>query len=289
VTESWTVRRIAAWMQADFTRRGIESARLDADLLLAHALGLKRIALYLDPERPLDERELAAVRALVERRRKREPIAYILGEREFYGRRFEVSADVLVPRPDTETLVESAKVFLAGDAPEGALLDLCTGSGAVAVTLAAECPDRSVVGSDISRPALAVAQKNVAQHGLEARVELRLGDLFAVCREGEHFACITVNPPYIATVEIETLAPDVRDFEPRLALDAGADALAFYRRLAREAPARLVAGGALLVEVGIHQADAVAALFRESKLVEVGSARDLNGVARVVSGRLPHA
>lgn len=289
MTESWTVRRIGAWMQADFARRGIESARLDADLLLAHALGVKRIALYLDPERPLDERELATVRALVERRRKREPIAYILGEREFYGRSFIVSADVLVPRPDTETLVEGAKTFLAGDAPEGALLDVCTGSGAVAVTLAAECPTRSVVASDISAAALAIARKNVETHGLAARVELREGDLFAVLRAGERFACVTVNPPYIASAEIDTLEPDVRDFEPRLALDAGADALSFYRRLAAEAARALLPGGALLVEVGIHQAEGVATLFREARLVDVRTARDLNGVPRVVSGRLPNA
>jgi len=284
--ETWTVRRIVAWMQADFARRGIDNARLDADLLVAHALGVKRIALFLDPERPLIEAELTAIRALVERRRAREPIAYILGEREFYGRAFALTKDVLVPRPDTETLVDEARAFLRGEgAPEGAVLDLCTGSGAIAVTLAAECPARSVVASDLSAAALAVARSNAARHGVEERLTLREGDLFAVAGEGERFACITVNPPYIASAEIATLAPDVRDFEPRLALDAGDDALAFYRRIARTAGAHLVPGGALLVEVGIGQAEEVARLFAEAGLRDVRTTRDLGGIERVVSAQ----
>jgi release factor glutamine methyltransferase len=283
VTESWTVRRIGAWMQADFARRGIESPRLDADLLLAQALGLKRIALYMDPDRPLDESELGRVRALVERRRKREPIAYIVGEREFYGRAFQVDRAVLIPRPDTEALVEAAKTFL-GAGPSGALLDVCTGSGAVAVTLAAECPELSVVASDISSGALEVARANVARHGLLERVSLREGDLFAVVGEGERFAAITVNPPYIGRAELAQLEADVRDYEPRLALDAGDDALSFYRRIARDAPVCLLEGGGLFVEVGFDQAQAVCALFAAAGLRDVRAQRDLNGIERVVIG-----
>jgi len=283
VAEVWTVRRMIAWMQADFERRGIEAARLEADLLLAHALGVKRIALFLDPERPLDARELAAIRALVERRRAREPIAYILGQREFYGRAFKTTRDVLVPRPDTETLVDEARAFLRERAPEGRVLDLCTGSGAIAVTLAAECPGREVVASDVSAAALAVARENAASLGVEARTTFREGDLFAVLDADERFACVTVNPPYIAAAEIETLAADVRDFEPRLALDAGADALSFYRRIAREVGARLVTGGAVFLEVGIGQAVEVAALLADAGLAEVRTTRDLAGIERVVS------
>ncbi|MDB4974045.1 MAG: putative N(5)-glutamine methyltransferase PrmC [Myxococcaceae bacterium] len=270
-------------MQSDFERRGIENARLDADLLVAAALGVKRIVLFMDPERPLNEAELTQIRALVERRRAREPIAYILGEREFYGRPFRVTRDVLIPRPDTETLVEAALEFLKAGAPPGRVLDLCTGSGAVAVSLAAERPEREVVATDLSDAALAIARGNSERNGVLARVELRQGDLFAALREGERFACITVNPPYIAAHEIVGLEPDVRDFEPRIALDAGADALSFYRRIAQSAKPFLEPGAGLFVEVGIGQAAEVSALFAQAGLVEPRCVRDLAGIDRVVA------
>lgn len=268
---------MVAWMQADFERRGIESARLEADLLVAHALGVKRIALFLDPERPLVDGELAKIRALVERRRAREPIAYILGEREFYGRAFEVNRDVLIPRPDTETLIDLAKEFLR-DAPEGRVLDLCTGSGAIAVTLALETK-RATVASDLSPTALAVAERNARRHGVA--IELHQGDLFAAVAP-EKFACVTVNPPYIRSADIAGLAPDVRDHEPRLALEGGADGLDFYRRIAREVRPFLVEGGAMFAEVGLGQAADVGALFAGAGLADVRSERDLSGIERVV-------
>ena len=273
-----------AWMQADFERRGIFSARLEADLLVAHALGVKRIALFLDPERPLIESELLRIRELVARRRAREPIAYILGEREFYGRRFRVTRDVLIPRPDTETLVDEAKRFLKESALEGGVLDVCTGSGAIGVTLAAECPEREFVLSDVSAEALAVAQQNASELGVAARVTLRRGDLFEVLADGERFACITINPPYIGAHELPGLEADVREFEPHLALDAGSDALSFYRRIARGVGAHLVPGGLLLVEVGMGQATEVRGLLEDARLQDVRAARDLGGIERVVAG-----
>ncbi len=275
------------WIQTDLQKRGIESARLDADLLVAHALGQRRIALYLDLDRPLEDAELGAVRALVERRRKFEPVAYILGEREFYGRAFEVTSSVLIPRPDTETLVEEALRAVKRDALPGRLLDLCTGSGAVALTLAAELPERALLATDISAEALAVAARNAQRLGVLERVSFAEGDLFAVLPAGERFAAITVNPPYIGSEELATLAPDVRDHEPHLALDAGTDALSFYRRLALGAGEALARGGQLLVEVGYTQAEQVCALFREAGFVDVQSAKDLSGTARVVRGRYP--
>jgi release factor glutamine methyltransferase len=271
---------MVSWMQADFERRGIWSARLEADLLLAHALGVKRIALFLDPDRPLIDAELGKIRALVERRRGREPLAYILGEREFYGRAFEVNRDVLIPRPDTETLIEAAKSFLK-DGVEGRLLDLCTGSGAIAVTLAKETA-RACVASDISAAALAVARRNAHRH--DAAIAFHEGDLFAAVPV-EPFACVTVNPPYIRTAELATLEPDVKDYEPRLALDAGTDGLAFYRRIADQVQAYLAPGGAVFVEVGIHQAAEVSALFSASGLQDVQATRDLAGIERVVGAR----
>jgi release factor glutamine methyltransferase len=285
MAEAWTVRRVVAWMQADLAKRGIDSARLDADLLVAHALKLKRLALYLDLDRPLEDQELGMIRALVERRRGFEPIAYILGEREFYGRGFEVSKDVLIPRPDTETLVEQTLLCLRAQDDAGRVLDLCTGSGAVALTLAAELPERRVLGTDVSSAALAVAARNVERLQLTERVELSLGDLFGAVPAEERFAAITANPPYIGAEELATLEPDVRDHEPRLALDAGADALSFYRRIVADAPSHLQEGGSLLVEVGYTQADAVRALFEAAGLCEVRSAKDLAGTERVVIGR----
>jgi release factor glutamine methyltransferase len=281
--EAWTVRRIVAWMQADFERRGIDTPRLDADLLVAHALGVKRLALFLDPDRPLIEAELTAIRALVERRRAREPIAYILGEREFYGRGFVVTRDVLIPRPDTETLVDAALAFLREHKLVGPVVDLCTGSGAVALTLAAECPDRQLVATDISAAALAIARKNTDKLGLGERVSLRQGDLFGALESSERFVCITINPPYIGADELPTLDADVRSFEPHLALDAGTDALSFYRRIADDAGRHLVPGGALLVEVGMGQAEAVRALFVQAGFRDVRATRDLGGIDRVVS------
>jgi release factor glutamine methyltransferase len=282
MVEVWTLRRLIDWISADFTKRLNASARLDADLIVAHALGMKRIALYLDLERPLTAAELTAVRALVERRRKHEPMAYILGEREFYGRAFTVNRDVLIPRPDTETLVERA---LAALGEQGTLLDLCTGSGAVAISLLCERQGLAAVASDLSERALEVAAANASRHGVNERLSLRHGDLWSVLEPDERFACITANPPYIGAVEIPELAPDVRDFEPRLALDAGTDALSFYRRIAAEAPRWLEPGGMICVEVGIHQAEPVAELFRAAGLLDVRATRDLGGIERVVEGK----
>lgn len=289
MAEAWTVRRVIAWMQGDLTKRGIENARLDSDLIVAHALKLKRLALYLDLDRPLEEQELRTIRALVERRRAFEPIAYILGEREFYGRSFEVNKDVLIPRPDTETLVEQALACVRAREGNERVLDLCTGSGAVALTLAAELKERAVLATDISAAALAVAARNAEKLGVKERVELRHGDLFAPLIEGERFAAITVNPPYIGRDEMATLAPDVRDHEPHLALDAGADALVFYRRIVADAARFLAPGASLLVEVGYTQAADVCALFQGAGLADVRSAKDLGGTERVVIGRYASA
>jgi release factor glutamine methyltransferase len=284
VAEAWTIRKVIAWIQADLDKRGIESARLEADLIVAHALKQRRIALYLDLDRPLEERELSTIRALLARRRGFEPMAYLTGEREFYGRSFEVNRDVLIPRPDTETLVEETLRQLTARPLPGRLLDLCTGSGAVALSLLCERPGLEAVASDVSRAALSVAARNAARLGVEGRVELREGDLFQVVSGAERFCAVTVNPPYIARAEMATLQPDVRDFEPHLALDAGEDPLSFYKRLTRDAPAHLAPSAPLLVEVGYGQAPAVRDLFEVAGFREVVSVKDLSGIERVVVG-----
>jgi release factor glutamine methyltransferase len=274
-----------AWMTEDLAGRGVDGARLDAELLLAHALGGERLDLYLDLDRPLGEPELASVRALVVRRRQREPVAYILGRREFWGRRLQVTPDVLVPRPETELLVELGLARVG----EGArrILDLCTGSGAVAIALACERPDSSVDATDMSEAALAVARANAAAHAVDARVAFHAGDLFAALPKMRPYALVTANPPYIREGDWGSLPPDVREHEPRLALVAGPEGVEVHVRIAREAPRWLAPGGSLLVEVGVGQASTVAALFRDAGFAQVAAHRDLAGIERVVSGVAP--
>ncbi len=275
---------MVTWMADDFAKRGIESARLDANLLVAHALGVPRVNLYMDLDRPLDPSELAEIRGLVPRRRAREPIAYILGRREFYGRSFGVGPAVLVPRPETELLVERTLAAL----PEGGrVLDLCTGSGCVAATLAAERASITVVATDVSADAAEIARKNVAALEVEERVEVRVGDLFAPIAGEAVFDAIVANPPYVAAADMHDLEADVREHEPHLALVAGADGLDFIRRIALGARARLAPAGYLALEIGAGQGEAVAALFHEAGFIDVAVAVDLAGIGRVVEGRAP--
>jgi release factor glutamine methyltransferase len=300
--QAWTIEAVLRWATDDFRARGIESPRLDAELLLTRALSLTRIQLIVDGKRPLDAGELARVRELVKRRRAREPIAYILGEREFYGRVFRVDARVLVPRPDTEALVDVALERTRAVSLSMRALDVCTGSGCVAITLARERPTSTVFGADLSEGALAVARANALRLGAY-NVAWRRGDLFAaIDSEGESagvlparrpivdaprsFDLITANPPYIADSEIASLQPDVRDFEPRLALDGGAAGLAVLRRVVAEARPHLAPGGVLATEVGAGQAAAVVDLFAQAGFVDVDVRRDYGRIERVVSGVL---
>lgn len=273
------------WATDDFRARGLESPRLDAELLLAHALSTTRIQLIVDAKRPLEGDELARLRELVRRRRAREPIAYILGEREFYGRPFRVDRRVLVPRPDTEALVDVALERTRAVSLSMRALDLCTGSGCVAITLARERPTASLTATDVSADALAVARDNALRLGAY-NVAFREGDLFAAIDSASRFDVVTANPPYVASGEIGTLQQDVRDFEPRLALEAGADGLAVLRRVVAGAPGHLVEGGVLAVEVGAGEAAATVELFTRAGFGEIETRRDLARIERVVSGVL---
>lgn len=286
VSETWTIRRVLRWIAEDFASRGLDSPRLDAELLLSRALGLERVSLYLDMDRPLSAEELARIRALVKRRRAREPVAYILGQRDFYGRTFEVDASVLVPRPDTETLVERASARLA-EHSVARVLDLCTGSGILAITLAAEHPSLHVDATDVSAEALAVAQRNAERHGVVHRMDWHEGDLFHALPEGRTYGLVVSNPPYIRESDFSHLAPEVRDWEPRLALAAGSDGLAVLRRIAAGVKAVMDPGGTILVEVGEGQAPAVTDLFASQGLHPVDTHRDLGGIERVVEARAP--
>ena len=280
---SWTVQRMLGWMAKDLATLGVNSPRLDAELLLSHALGCDRVRLYMDMQRPLDAPELAAVKALVVRRRKREPVAYILGRREFYLRAFEVNGDVLIPRPETEVLVDRALESVPAEG--GRMLDLCTGSGAVAITLALEREQLQVDATDLSEAALVVARRNAAQLGVGERVQFFAGDLFAAVRERGPYALITANPPYVGEREWPSLAPEL-SHEPRLALLAGADGLAVLERLCREVAEFLQPGGVALFELGQGQVDAVRAwLVADARLGEVQAHKDLAGIERIVQVR----
>jgi release factor glutamine methyltransferase len=282
----WTIESLLRWAMDDFRTRGIENPRLDAEVLLARALGTTRIQLIVDAKRPLSPEELGRMREMVRRRRAREPVAYIVGEREFYGRTFRVDRRVLVPRPDTETLVDVALTRTRALSMSMRALDLCTGSGCVAITLGRERPTSSVIGGDVSADALAVARDNALRLGAY-NVAWRQGDLFDAVPLPARFDLVTANPPYIAVGDFASLQADVRDHEPRLALDGGDDGLSLVRRVVDGAPARLAApGGVLAVEVGAGQAPAVAELFERAGFSGVEVRRDYARIERVVSGML---
>lgn len=329
------------WTREDLQRRGVDSARIDSELLVAAGIGCERIQLYLDLDRELVPEELTRIRELVQRRREREPIAYILGEREFYGRSFEVSSAVLIPRPDTETLVDRALAILDGeqgpgegasevvldqapalvspDAVEGeshvepiaadddeappepeespakaaepkglvraSVVDLCTGSGCIGLTLAAERPGLRVTLTDASADALGVAQRNCERLALAERVELLEGDLFAPLG-ARRFDLIVINPPYLSESELGECEPEVARHEPSMALVAGARGDEMLERIARDALAHLDVGGSLLVEVGHRQGAAFAERLRAVEGLEgVRTHRDLGGIERVVEAR----
>jgi release factor glutamine methyltransferase len=281
----WTIARVLAWAAEDLVRRGLkDSPRLDAELLLGHALSADRVRLIVDSQRPLDPDELARFKQLLLRRRKAEPIAYILGRREFYGLDFSVDGNVLIPRPSTESLVEVALARTRGQHMFGRALDVCTGSGCVAICFARERPTWQVVGSDVSEGALGVARRNAQKLGAIWNVSFRHSDLLSAFGD-QRFDLISANPPYIPDAEIATLAPDIQRFEPRGALAGGPDGLALLRRLIEAAPRLLTAGGVLALEVGAGQAPDVERSMTRSGFIELQRERDYDGIERIVSGR----
>ncbi len=282
--EPWSIARVLTWAADDFKARGLASPRLDAELLLGLVLQLDRIRLILDSTRPLSADELAEYRELIKRRRRNEPIAYIRGEREFYGHRFRVDARVLVPRPDTETLVEVALRRTVSRSLYGRALDLCTGSGCVAVSFARERPTWRVTATDRSMDALELAQENALRLGAAFSLRFLSGDLFEALPGGERFELISANPPYITDAEFATLDADVRDFEPRLALAGGVDGLDLVRRIVAEAPERLTPGGVLALEIGHSQAAQTHALLEQRGFSQIERQKDYGGIERVVSG-----
>lgn len=282
----WTIGRILKWTEQYFKDKGIESPRLDAEVLLAHVLEKQRIYLYVHFDEPLQPGELAAYREMIKKRVLRVPVAQILGEKEFMGLTFKVTADTLVPRPDTEILVQAAVDRLRAMAGEEPLrfADIGTGSGAICLSVLHYLEGTVADTVDISPAARAVAEENAASLGLADRVTFHTGDLLQPL-SGISFAAILSNPPYIPEADIATLAPEVRLKEPHTALSGGQDGLDFYRRLAEEAPAMLVPGGFTAFEVGIHQAGDVADLLKANPLIDrTEILPDYAGIDRVVVG-----
>lgn len=283
--KQWTIASLVKWAIDDFRTRGIENPRLDAELLVAHALKIDRMRVILDGARPLEGAELAALRDLVKRRRSYEPVAYLRGEREFYGLRFRVDKRVLVPRPDTETLVDVALSRSRHVSMCMRQLDLCTGSGCVAIAMAKQRPTAQVIATDLSADALAVARDNALRLGAY-NVGFVQGDLFAPVATARRFDVITANPPYIPSGDIAGLTPDVRDHEPRLALDGGDDGLVLVRKIVAAAPAHLEPEGLLAIEIDSKEAAETAELMTKAGFGDVRITRDLAKLERVVSGVL---
>lgn len=277
--ELWTIGRILKWTEQYFKQKNIESPRLDAEVLLSHILGRERIYLYVHFDEPLEPTELARYREAIKQRVQRVPVAYIIGEKEFMGLTFKVTADTLVPRPDTEILVQAAveRLRARGEAPRFA--DIGTGSGAICLSVLHFLPKAQADTVDISPAARAIAEENAAALEVADRVTFHTGDLLAPL--AGNYDAILSNPPYIPDDDIAALAPEVRLKEPHTALAGGKDGLDFYRRLTADAPALLKDGGFLALEVGIHQAAPVAALavpsFSRTEIL-----KDYAGIERVV-------
>lgn len=272
---------------AEFLRaeRG-RSPRLDAELLLAHLMDCSRTQLYARGREPLDPSLHQAFQGLLERRRQGEPVAHLVGWKEFYGRRFAVSPQALIPRPETEFLVEAGLQLLERSGTvRSEILELCTGSGAVAVTLALEMPHAVVWASDLSESALQLARQNVLAHGVQERIHLLGGDLFEALPEPRRFDLILANPPYVGTVRGPAPEEVVVRHEPAMALFAGPDGLDILRRLVKEAPSWLVDGGSLVLEVAAGQSEGVEAMMHERGFRDTGLVCDLAGLPRVVLGR----
>jgi len=286
---TWTVRRLLEWTPGFFQKKGVDQPRLSAELLLAHVLNVPRIKLYTDFERVLDERLLTQYRELVRRAVEQEPIAYLTGKAYFFNLEFSVTRDVLIPRPDTETLVENVlqTVRHQSGLETARVLDLCTGSGCIAAAIAKNLKAVRVLAIDISEAAVAVSKKNIEQLGLADRVIVEQGDLFEPLSrvvDPRPFDLIVANPPYIPTNQIETLDKSVKDFEPVSALDGGIDGLIIHRRILQRAADHLTAAGRVFLEIAFDQGPAMREIATAHELFDdVRILKDYGGNDRVIT------
>ena len=281
--EVWTPLKIIQWAVPFLAKKGIESPRFEAESLVAQAMGLDRLRVYLQFDRPLDAEELAVIRDYLSRRALHEPVSYIVGNRDFYGYSFKVTQDVLIPRPETEHLVEAALLFLKDQSPEKrTILDLGTGSGCIAISMALK-GEKDIWAVDISEKALRIAQENARLAGLDGSIHWRLGSWFSALEQGDpgQFQVILSNPPYISEGEKRELAPDVLDFEPALALFSGITGLEAYEAISKSLWERLAPGGKAFLELHGTRLEAIREVFGAPPW-RMEALPDLQGLPRVL-------
>lgn len=281
--DRWTVQAVLDWTTGHLARNGSATPRLDTEILLAQARGCRRIELYTQYDSELTAEERQVMRDLVKRRAAAEPVAYLVGFREFFGLDFQVTPQTLIPRPDTETLVVESLDLARDMSQPPRILDLGTGSGCIAVAIATQHPPAHLVAIDISREALEVARHNAASHDVADRIDCRVGDLFEPLETGQEFDIIASNPPYVSRDELAGLPKDVRDHEPLRALDGGDDGLDIVRRIIDGAHHHLGPNGTLLCEISPEQAERVCQLIVENQSYQAPRiANDLSGRPRVI-------
>jgi len=287
--EKWTIQKLLGWITDYFGKNEVDSPRLSAEMLLSFVLGLQRIELYINFDRPVTADKLKVLHELVKRGGEHEPVAYLIGRTEFYSLEIKVNRDCLIPRPETELLAERAIEFLRKRNGKQYICDLCTGSGCVAVAIAKGVKDVGIIATDICDAALSVAAENVTHHDLAGQIKLLCGDLFAPIIEGldeTRFDLIVSNPPYISTSEYETLDKNVKEYEPKKALHAGEEGLDVYRRIIEQADSHLKDNGALMLEIGYAQGQAIRNLLEEAgHFSQIIIEKDFQNNDRVVTAR----
>lgn len=285
----WTIQKLLNWIHQYLTDKGIESPRLNAELLLSHVLDLKRIDLYTNYSNSVNKDNLDRLHELVKRAAQHEPVAYLIGKTEFYSLELEVAPDCLIPRPETELLVEKAIDFLRSRNNTQLVCDLCTGSGCIAVAIAKNFSDADIVATDISAGALDIAAKNIKRHNLENQVRLLQGDLFEaidVKPEIKQFDLIVSNPPYVSIAEFDTLEENVKRYEPKSALAGGKDGLDISRRIIQKANEFLKPDGILILEIGYNQGKAARQLLESvHTFAEIVIEKDFQQHERVAIGK----
>jgi release factor glutamine methyltransferase len=285
--DTWTIQKLLNWVTEYLTSKGIESPRLSAELLLSHVLELKRIDLYTQFNKQVPQDQLDKLHELVKRAGLYEPVAYLTGKTEFYSLELDITADCMIPRPETELLVQRSIEFLRTRSGVQYVCDLCTGSGCIAVAIAKNFPDARITATDISAAALAVAARNVEKHRLKEQVRLLCGDLFEPIIQQldvSQFDLIVCNPPYVSISEYEKLDKNIKDYEPQSALLAGQDGMDIYRRIIKEVDKFLKPGASLMLEIGYAQGPAVRELLEQtSAFTDIKIEKDFHNNDRIVN------
>jgi release factor glutamine methyltransferase len=283
----WTIQKLLSWITDYFTDKAIESPRLMAELLISHVLGLKRIDLYVQFERIVEKQQLEQLHGLVKRAGNNEPIQYLAGKTEFYSMEFSIRKGCLIPRPETELLVERAIEFLRAKGGDRLVCDLCTGSGCIGIAIAHNYKQAKVIATDICEDALKIAAENIEKYKLQQQVHLLCGDLFEAIVEpldSGQFDMIVCNPPYVSDIEYEQLEANVKEYEPSKALRAGVDGLDVYRRIISDVDQFLKPAGQLMLEIGYKQGDAVRRMLEESQIfTNIKIEKDFHDNDRIVS------